>query len=352
MFKKFVSAIKAHSLLKSDEIKAYLPSEFITREEPLFPKEPNETQLKMYQEFEYLAVNDKFSEIAAAVEQSYQAGTMMGSGLYECEYLIEPLEAVIGGGCDVSKAQTERAAKRFGQWYAQEPNNPYAAALAASALHSHGYAYRGTGWAHDVSDEGWEKLAEYTKLALDIIEKSAPTCSDHWFWRTTYLELTHSSYRGPEDHYMRFEKARETLPYSRSLWGTFAYQLLPRWFGSEGELRKIQNQAYKATKDTIGDAAFLNIMHMICEFEGTEVDLLPDFDILRKIADNRAKMEDDKSLTIACGIYCWLDHLEPLAELMPKIKTFNHEFWYYSHDPNYMTAMSVQMRGKGDKKAA
>ncbi|MDJ0612663.1 MAG: hypothetical protein QNJ29_03240 [Rhizobiaceae bacterium] len=353
MFKKFLSAVKAHSFLNSEEMKAYLPKQFIAADVPLFEAEPNAGQTKLYQELEYLAVNDRFSEIATIVHESYRSGNMVGPGIYECEYLIEPLENVSGSGdgCPTIP-QTERAAKRFGHWYAQEPENPYAAAFAAKSLFEHGYAHRGTDWAHNVTEEGREKLQEYTALALDVIEKSADTCSENWFWRKAYLDLVISDYRGPEDHYMRFEKAWETLPNSRDLWTSFAYQLLPRWFGSEPELRKLQNKAYEMTKDQTGDVVFLSIMNLINRFEGMDMDYLPDFKIMREVADNRATMSDDKSLTIACGLYCWLGHEEPIAELMPRIETFNECFWYYPHEPDYMTAVSVLNNRRRDKRAA
>lgn len=340
MFKKISLILKLPSFIKSEKAKQLFPETIINDAQEPFSICPTENQYDQFFEIQDLVGKEDLSSITKILDKSFQNKKYIGAGTYECEFYASALDEILDKAYGSIK-ETEKVIAKFASWHKADRDNAYASACYARALHNHGFAYRGNDWIEEVTEEGKNKLLEYTSLARDVFDNSHKNCHSNWFWRKAFLDIAVTDYDGIDDHTKRFQDALELLPLSSDVYLTACRHLLPRWHGSYELLRQLMAYAYDETKDECGDTIFLMLMDMVnYQEEGIDMWLIPSSEILKEVADNRAIMKDDHSLTVATAFYCWLEDHPKVVELMPSIKELNKSFWYYERDPQIAVATS------------
>jgi hypothetical protein len=340
MFKKISLSLKLPGFIKSEKAKQLLPETIINEPLDAFSIFPNDNQYDQLFEIQDLAKKDNFSSITKILDKSFENNKYIGAGTYECEFYASALDEILDKSYGSIK-ETEQVIAKFASWHNADRDNPYASAYYARALHNHGFAYRGNDWIEEVTEEGKNKLLEYTSLARDVFENSDKKCYSNWLWRKAFLDIAVTDYDGIDDHTKRLLNALDSLPLSSDIYLTACRHLLPRWHGSYELLKQLMAYAYNETKDKCGDTIFLMLLDMLnYQEEGIDMWLIPSSEILKEVADNRAIMDDDHSLTVATAFYCWLEDHQKVVELMPQIKELNKSFWYYERDPQIAVATS------------
>jgi hypothetical protein len=109
---------------------------------------------------------------------------------------------------------------------------PFLSAAFAQLAANTAHAWRGSGWAKDVTPEGWEKFHMFTELARDVMKQSDPGRGKCPYWHRinhgTALTQDISSRERKHRYVAAFEHDVCDPEPHRSM----AYQLLPRWHGS------------------------------------------------------------------------------------------------------------------------
>ena len=113
-----------------------------------------------------------------------------------------------------------------------------------------GYYYRGTGFSDSVTDEGWKKLEENSKLAHEYYEESLKINPNYPEAAIGLMNISRLGYSNKTEEYW-FKKAIEHEVDYMNAYRTRLFGLMPRWGGSVDEMIKFATeQANKKQYET------------------------------------------------------------------------------------------------------
>ncbi len=291
-------------------------------------------------EVETLLTKWEMNSACEIIEKSFLSGALAFDGIYEYEFLIAPLD-VYSNQSEDDPSAGERAAAHLLEWYQGNPDNPYAAATAATAMHDVGYSWRGTDWAHEVTQEGWERLNGATESAVLLLDESRSKHGDHWYWRETDLHLAISDYRGPEDHSERFELALACQPDSTRVWSMFAHQLLPRWYGSFEQIHALAARGFNENQAGNGAEIFHEIFKTVYRVEESMGVMFREPVIQRKIAEQKSASSLDVDLAVAASMFYDIGEHQKALECLKRIDILYLDHWYCDYSPEWMAAKTL-----------
>jgi hypothetical protein len=170
-------------------------------------------------------------------------------------------------------------------FWKQNPKSPAACGLYADALINTGYAYRGTGFASDVSDAQWSLLIDFCRRAKVVLQCADPaTREQHRIWasaKQAYMFIACGvNLERPGDLEAAFEAAVATDPLEVRLYDNRANQLLPRWFGSYEHIEVFARQSMSRTGDAYGTMLYARVYDSIADITPLDETLM-DYDLLR-----------------------------------------------------------------------
>ena len=135
---------------------------------------------------------------------------------------------------DPANASAPPKSSRYRRWEAAFPESPIRPVAEASAWIDYAWQARGSGWAHTVSDEGWQRFSKRLATARRFLETAPSLCPHHAaVFQTVALGQSWSR----EDYEALFERAVQAHPTYLPYYFRKARWLLPRWNGEPGELQ-------------------------------------------------------------------------------------------------------------------
>ena len=136
---------------------------------------------------------------------------------------------------DPANASVLPKSSRYRRWQAAFPESPIRPVAEASAWIDYAWQARGSGWAHTVTDEGWQRFSERLATARRLLETGPSLCPHHAaVFQTVALGQSWSR----ADYDALFERAVQAHPTYLPYYFRKAYWLLPRWHGEPGELQR------------------------------------------------------------------------------------------------------------------
>ena len=136
---------------------------------------------------------------------------------------------------DPANASALPKSSRYRRWEAAFPESPIRPVAEASAWIDYAWQARGSGWAHTVTDEGWQRFSERLATARRLLETGPSLCPHHAaVFQTVALGQSWSR----ADYDALFERAVQAHPTYLPYYFRKAYWLLPRWHGEPGELQR------------------------------------------------------------------------------------------------------------------
>ena len=212
-------------------------------------------------------------------------------------------------------------------WFARQPDCPFAAATYADVLGTTGYSFRGTGWAKDVSQEGWDKLKHYGDKADLVFNASQTQFSDHWYWASSFLRQARVTCEDKAVQLQRFHKAFLASPLDTSVFESITYSLLPRWFGSYEDVDQNARWIVDQTHSQMGYMAYAFIYHSYTKFEDLKDGTLNWDMINHGFRDWYARFPNDKVKTAHASLaYEWGDY-ETCLPLLESLEEFHEDVW-------------------------
>jgi hypothetical protein len=167
----------------------------------------------------------------------------------------------------------------------RDKTSPAACGLLADALINTGYAYRGTGYAADVSDAQWKMLMDFCRQAKKILDKADPgTRETNRIWTSAKHAYTFIAcgveLERPGDLADTFEMAVATDPLEVRMYDNRVNQLLPRWFGSYEAIEVFARQSMSRTGPAYGTMMYARIYDSIADVEPLDQTLM-DYELLK-----------------------------------------------------------------------
>jgi hypothetical protein len=199
-------------------------------------------------------------ELAAHLDAALETREALSDGTCVHEVVLALMQAPIAQRSSNPRLCEEILAA-YEAWWQEAGRGPRASAIYAMALGHTGFAWRGDGWASDVTDEGWEKLQLYARRARLLLEATAEAAGDDYVWHRISFSLSLIEGAPRAEQERRFERLQKLDPYNMRIYDERLVQLLPRWGGSYQEIEIFARQSVAATHDRLGTLLYARVYH-------------------------------------------------------------------------------------------
>ena len=209
----------------------------------------------------------KFPELEALAEDYRSNKTRLPSGFWKLANFYAGLESP---GQGASGANWESHLRLLEEWQSSSPQSPTPLTGLAAAYVAYAWQGRGTGYARDVSEDGWRLFRERLGKAEEMIQKartnslydpnlavSELTVAKGLNWSTEKYERTFNEAVSKEPCYPYYYLAR-------------AGYLLPRWYGEPGDVERFASQAIKLNEACEGKGIYSRIAVYLLSYKGRD----------------------------------------------------------------------------------
>lgn len=138
--------------------------------------------------------------------------------------------------------------KGLKRWVTKYPDSPTPHLILANAFLKRAWAYRGGGYAKDVSPEDWQPFRENISQARKYLEDTKSIASKDPNWYVLMLDV--ATYQGwPFADFLNLmEEATSAYPYYYTIYFTGLNYLSPRWYGNKDKIEAFINYAVEKTR--------------------------------------------------------------------------------------------------------
>ncbi len=180
---------------------------------------------------------ERFEELEACAERYRQEKTRFKGGKWKLFRLVDALSRCPGDGLradDEWKAHLARIEK----WRTQSPDSKVAHTALAASYAAWGWAARGGGFAHTISEKNWELFKTRAGKGLEILEQSPIPARNCPMWFYARLNLAHDLATPRTEFTVLFQKAIDHEPEFQAHYSAMARYLEPKWFGEAGDTER------------------------------------------------------------------------------------------------------------------
>ena len=144
------------------------------------------------------------------------------------------------------------------RWVSERPESITARIALAESYTNYGADARGTGFADTVSESGWRLLGERTAKAKQILDEASTLSTRDPEWYAAMQIIALGSWE-PGVRRALFEQAVEFEPAYYYYYRSYAYSILPKWGGEEGETEKFLQTAADRIGGDAGDILYFRV---------------------------------------------------------------------------------------------
>jgi hypothetical protein len=216
--------------------------------------------------------------------------------------------------------KAERSAKK---WVADYPNSATAHLAYAKMLLSHGWSFRGSGYANTVEPQNWKPFDDYVQQARVYLEKNKHVASNdpHWY---ELMAVVAYAQGWPESDFARLISEglqREPLFY-QTYFAAIDYYA-PKWGGSAVAIEQFAREGLEHTRSTEGFAMYARIYWYASQtqfYDRLFSESLVDWTTMKKgIDDVLNKYPDSWNINNFAKFACLSKDKAKTAELMGRI---------------------------------
>jgi hypothetical protein len=137
------------------------------------------------------------------------------------------------------------------RWVSSRPDSVTARIALAESYVKYGWDARGSGYADTVSESGWKLLAERASKAKQILDEASTFSAKDPEWYLAMQQVALAQSWEADAKQALLERAVKFEPTYYYYYRAYAYSILPRWGGEDGEVE----QFLAKTADDIGGDA-------------------------------------------------------------------------------------------------
>ena len=277
-----------------------------------------------YQEITRLGLKKEFVFLEAIVKRLREDKTRFPSGEWQLPFfynwLIEGTE-FMGGESEV------RFFKMVDAWKAEYPDSLTWRIILSKAYKERAWGYRGSGFAHTVTREGWKGYEDYINRAWKVLDECAkiePKDPEYYQVRAELVMEAPPSSGGAPSSLMGaivrmiapgFFSDPERTPFVKGvalepLYYPLYYErvraLLPRWGGSRKDMLKFADRSAKDTESLAGDTLYAVIATSVQSWEPKKDYLAYGFSWPRIQKGYDRILQDFPNSDWRRSLYCWM----------------------------------------------
>ena len=202
----------------------------------------------------------RFSELDAIELRSRDLGSVIVTG--------QPVRAIYFwgvDGCGCEKTRQERfdnvakAQRRLEAWRKANPQSRSVELLPAKIAVRTGYAYRGPEYADKVAPEDWAVFHENIRKASELLDAVSAETRDDSQWYVEKLVVLGLGSASRAEYEAFLETALSRYPLNLGLYFEAVEHFLPKWGGSNDQLRNFIDASAARTRDAWGDMLYARL---------------------------------------------------------------------------------------------
>lgn len=240
-----------------------------TARPPVVPPEPNLRSMVVVEDEESLAKTRIRTEVMRLLgaqdyrgldtlaEQLQRNGKTFARGYWEISYFFSELTELPTQATD---EEWETHMQKMRDWFEQDPDSVFARIGMAQALLEYAWKARGNSWAHKVTDEGWQLVAERLAEARRIMVAAEALPHNCPVFYSTQMDIAQLDGESRESYDQLFAEAIEAFPTYSRFYQIRANYLLPRWYGGLGEWENFANLTADRIGGEEGDVLYTQIV--------------------------------------------------------------------------------------------
>ncbi|BBE51042.1 hypothetical protein OYT1_ch1488 [Ferriphaselus amnicola] len=183
------------------------------------------------------------------------------SGLWKLTMFYCGIQQAIDAATEGGKAESKfhPLEKKIRKWMRQSPNSPSAHIAYGQALISHGWAYRGDGYADTVKPESWAPYKKYIAKARIELEQHKSVAASDPNWYVTMLTVSRAENWSYREFDALLNEALDKEPLFYQTYFSALQYLLPKWHGGLREVESFAQNAVKRTQQQEGSGMYARI---------------------------------------------------------------------------------------------
>lgn len=262
---------------------------------PTLPGQGLETEQQYRAEIWPLIVSSRFDALEEAADRARSSKERVAGGTWKLYLFYDVVSTPATGYRATDRDWTERLAQ-LNRWVAARPQSITARVALAEAYIGYAWFARGGGYADTVSESDWKlfqtRLGQASKTLKEAQDLSAKC--PHFYYVT--LLLARAQGWPLEAQREVFERAISFEPSYYHSYREFAYTLLPKWFGEEGDAEAFAEESLRRIGGREGAFIYFEIATVIyCECGTPPEHLSLSWP---KIQEGFAVMEEDYGATM------------------------------------------------------
>jgi len=229
---------------------------------PLLPGQVAETEPQYRAEIQPLIANSQFDTLEEAAGRARSSKERVTGGAWKLYLFFEVVSTPATGDRATEWEWTYRLAQ-LEKWVAARPQSITARVALAQAYLGYAWFARGGGFADTVSKSDWELFGTRLGQAANTLKEAQNLSAQcpHFYYVTQGLARA----QGWPLEAMReaFERAIAFEPSYYHYYRDFAFTLLPKWYGGEGDAEAFAEESARRIGGREGDFVYFEIASLI-----------------------------------------------------------------------------------------
>ncbi|MDE0852810.1 MAG: hypothetical protein OSA97_00125 [Nevskia sp.] len=158
------------------------------------------------------------------------------------------------------------------QWLRAHPDSPTAVVVRAKVLLAHAWAYRGGGYASEVTESGSARYHDLMEQARDVLDSHKAVAASDPEWDAIRIDLIRQQGGDSQAVLNAAAEALGRQPYYYPIHNSAVMSLMPKWGGSEELLKQYVQMALDRSAAREGTQAYARIYHFVARNAQTPLD--------------------------------------------------------------------------------
>jgi Domain of unknown function (DUF4034) len=205
-----------------------------------------------------LFLAEKFADLENIAQANRDDPTFLPGGVWKSDQFYEAMNPA--SYHPLTDADYQSYIEKAKRWQAAFPESSAARISLAEIYLRFANFGRGTAYADSVSDAQWQAFNERTATAQQVLLDAAQLREHDPAWFDAMLYLALDAGWSNQDTRELFDQAIAIQPTNYHFYRSYAHYLLPQWYGSQGDIQRLAEEAAAKNPEPAGSILYFQTM--------------------------------------------------------------------------------------------
>jgi hypothetical protein len=219
---------------------------------------PQKDEYEYANEIRDLFLHEKFSELDE-IARANRDGSLVAGGDWKSFDYYSAIEHPLSYHL-MTDADYQKQIEKVSRWKATFPESAAARISLASFYLQYAWLGRGEGYSDSVSASQWELFNERAATAEQILKEAAQLRERDPHWYYVMIGIAKAQGWSRTDTRELFDQALAFEPGYQHFYTVYSYYLLPQWYGNQGDIQALAEEAVAKYPEPSGSILYFQIM--------------------------------------------------------------------------------------------